>query len=68
MTFESEETRGVFHTLPTQKQFEYCELEVYLARQGKRLHIKEVFPAEDGELKVLIRIDEKNILPVPVDS
>jgi hypothetical protein len=58
MTFENDEVREKFHGLPAQQQFEWCELEVYLARQGKRVHIKEIVKIENHS-EVLVRIDEK---------
>lgn len=64
MTFESEEVRGKFHELPAQRQYDYCELEVFLARQEKRLHIEDV-TEEGGELKISVRIYEKsNFIPL----
>ncbi len=59
MTFEDEETRTTYHGLPAQTQLEYCELEVSLARKGKRLHVLAVLPPKSEELQVVVRIDEK---------
>jgi len=59
MTFESEETQGKFHELPAQTQLDYCGFEIELARKGQRLHILDVNKDAEGELQVVVRIDQK---------
>lgn len=58
MTFSSEEARTRFHELPAQKQLEWCELELYLCRSGKQIHILEVTQHEDCS-EVIINILDK---------
>lgn len=67
MTFEGEEVREKFHSLPAQQQLEWCELEIYLARQGKQVHVEEVIFV-DGDSEVLVRINEKLKLSVGQDT
>lgn len=66
MTFETEEVRGKFHGLPTQQQFEWCELEKYLSRTGQFIHVQEVLTRE-GNSEILIRVDKKLELSVRTD-
>lgn len=59
MTFETEEVQTKFHELPTQTQLDYCQLEIYLARADRSLHIFNLLRDENDSLQVVIRINEK---------
>lgn len=67
MIFESEEVRGKFHDLPTQKQFEWSQVEEYLSRFGMLIHIMQVNRHHEGS-EVIVRIDDKLKVPDPINS
>ena len=56
MTFASEELRTKFHLLPTQKQYEWAQLEYYLADSGKMLHVEHIDFAPTGELNISVSV------------
>ena len=61
--FSSENTRLLFHQLPTETQVLYAELENKLAKRGSMLYVEQVIAA--GSIsEVIIRIAENFKLPV----
>lgn len=58
MSFEDEETRLRFHTLPTHTQYEWAQFSDMLARQGRIVTVLSVTQT-DAYLQVNVRIDEQ---------
>lgn len=58
MTFESDDIRILYHTLPTETQVLYSEMEERLAKKIMSLHIEDVIIFTTS-LEVVIRITDE---------
>lgn len=59
MTFASEEVRTTFHTLSTQTQYDWANIEELLAQMGYALFVEAAPEGAPHCLEVRVRIYEK---------
>lgn len=55
MTFASPTARFLFHQLPTHEQVEFSDMEAWLAKRKKHLHIASVMTFA-GRSEIVVRI------------
>lgn len=63
MTFETEDLRTQFHSLPTQFQYEWNAIDEYMMEQGKFIHVTGIGKAPEANdhfLEIVVRVRTKN--------
>lgn len=59
MTFESEEVRTTYHSLPIDGQMEVQALEEAVIPFGKHLHLVDLTVGEGADLNLVVRLSSK---------